>query len=225
MIEDVQITIVSSDQDYSDAMSVRRKVFVDENHIPAEHEFDGNDHSSTHVLARHKDKPVGTMRIRYFNGFVKFERMCVLPPYRKSDISEQIMQAGMSFAAQKGYEKVYGICKQELLSRWKKDGFEEIPGAAPTHQNGMTLIPICCSLPPAENVLTMQTPPEILNAREGQWDQARQSASNRLENNQAVSRLQEMLRHVRMIKHPQPEKVSARPPFKDDSHVKITLER
>ena len=170
MTDDVEIKIVHDDAEYAQAMAVRREVFVYEQNIPENKEFDGNDHGATHVLALCGGKPVGVMRIRYFNGFVKFERMCVLKGYRKSDISERIMQKGMEFAAQKGYDKVYGICKKELLSRWKKDGFSEIPGAEPTEQNGMILIPVCARLPEVPNVLTMQTPAEILNAREGEWD-------------------------------------------------------
>ena len=169
MINDVDIKIVTTDDEYAQMMSVRRQVFVDEHHIPENMEFDGNDHSSTHVLAVADGKPVGTMRIRYFNGFVKMERMCVLKPYRKTDVSERIMRKGMEFSAQKGYDKVYGICKKELLNRWMKDGFKPIPGAMTVEQNGMTLIPIYCDLQVPENSLTMQTPTEILNMKEGSW--------------------------------------------------------
>lgn len=168
-MSDVDIKIVTTDDEYAQAMTVRRAVFVNEHHIPENMEFDGNDHSSTHVLAVADGKPVGVMRIRYFNGFVKMERMCVLPEYRKTDISERIMRKGMEFSAQKGYDKVYGICKKELLSRWMKDGFEPVPGAASVQQNGMTLIPIFCNLQVPDNALTMQTPAEILNMKEGSW--------------------------------------------------------
>ena len=170
MTDGVEIKIVHDDEEYAQAMAVRREVFVREQGIPENKEFDGNDHGATHVLALCDGKPVGVMRIRYFNGFVKFERMCVLKNYRKSDISERIMQKGMEFAAQKGYDKVYGICKKELLNRWEKDGFAKIPGAEPTEQNGMILIPVYAQLPEVPNVLTMQTPAEVLNAREGEWD-------------------------------------------------------
>ncbi len=170
MVDEVKIKIVGTDDEYAQAMAVRREVFVKEQHIPEEKEFDGNDHCSTHVLAVHNGKPVGVMRIRYFNGFVKFERMCVLREYRKTDVSECIMQTGMEFAAKKGYEKVYGICKKELLNRWQRNGFFAIPGAPTVEQNGMTLVPVCGQLPKVQNVLTMQTPTEILNAREGAWD-------------------------------------------------------
>lgn len=165
----LEIKIAITDEDYAHAMRVRDLVFVQEQGIPKQKEFDGNDHMATHVLALDNGKPIGTMRIRYFASFVKFERMCVLEPYRKSDVAEQIMQKGMLFCAEKGYEKVYGVCKKELLARWKKDGFEPIPNVAPTVQNAMILVPVCCNLPKVKNMINMQTPPEIINAREGEW--------------------------------------------------------
>lgn len=197
MKENFDFRIVSSDKEYAQAMDVRRQVFVDEHKIPEFLEYDGNDHSSTHVLALDRGKPVGTMRIRYFNGFVKFERMCVLPDYRKTDVSEHIMRKGMVFAATKGYDKVYGVCKKELLPRWKKNGFEPIKGVNPVSQNGMTLVPVSCSLPTVENQITINTPAEILNAREGEWDFALQKQTVR---DKLSSNIAQMLEHVRMLK-------------------------
>ena len=165
----LEIKIVSSDADYAKAMEVRERVFVEEQGILKQKEFDGNDHNATHILALADGKPVGTMRIRYFNGFVKFERMCVLPKFRKTNASEQIMQKGMHFCAEKGYEKIYGVCKKELLARWKQNGFEPIPNVSPTIQNGMTLVPVMCPIPKTENCISLETPPEILNAKEGEW--------------------------------------------------------
>jgi predicted GNAT family N-acyltransferase len=173
-----EIKIVTTDEEYAQAMSVRHRVFVEEYGIPAKKEYDGNDHCSTHLLAVVDGNPVGTMRIRYFNGFVKFERMCVLPAYRKTDCSEQIMQKGMVFAAQKGYRTIYGVCKQELLPRWKKNGFEPIADAPSVEQNGMTLVPVQCPLPDVGQRICLQTSPEILNAKEGQWFESPAEAEN-----------------------------------------------
>ena len=92
----LEIKIVTSDDDYDKAMNVRRAVFVHEEKIPESKEFDGNDHCATHVLALLDDKPIGTMRIRYFNGFVKFERMCVLPEFRKMSLNRLCKKGSIS---------------------------------------------------------------------------------------------------------------------------------
>ena len=165
----LDILIVSNEKEYAQAMAVRREVFVDELKIAENKEFDGNDFGATHILALDNGVPVGTMRIRYFSDFVKMERMCVIKDYRKTDASEQIMQKAMKFAAQKGYKKTYGVCKKELLNRWKQNGFEPVLRAPCVEQNGMTLVPVYAYLPEVDNFITMQTNPDILNAKEGDW--------------------------------------------------------
>lgn len=209
MTKDITIKIVSTDEDYSHAMSVRRSVFVDEYKIPARLEFDGNDHGATHILALCGENPVGTMRIRYFNGFVKFERMCVLSAYRKTDISEKIMRKGMQFVAQKGYQTVYGVCKKELLERWSQDGFEKILGVEPVEQNGMTLVPIHCSLPLPQNRITMQTPLNVLNAKEGDWDWENSAEQNETQKRwkNINHKLRRLTQQIHNIKKPKSEKV------------------
>ncbi len=165
----VDIRIVSNIKEYTDAMFVRRSVFVDEQKIAPENEFDGNDFNASHVIAYVDDNPVGTMRLRYFSEFVKIERLCVLKDLRKTNVSDLIIRAGLSFCAQKGYEHAHAICKKELLGRWAKEGFSPVEGALSVEQNGMTLIPIEKKLERPEHYITIQTSPEILNLKEGEW--------------------------------------------------------
>lgn len=208
-----KLIIVRDEQEFAQAMEVRRNVFVKEHQIPEYLEFDGNDFCATHILALVNGQPAGTMRIRYFKDFVKFERMCVLKPFRKTDISEQIMQKGKEFAAYKGYSKVYGICKKELLKRWEADGFLQIPETTPVLQNGMVLLPIYAPLQVPSNALTMQTATEILNAREGEWAKAEEEqakAQNLEQFNEGITRL---LHQVHLLKdEAKPE--NSHPPFK-----------
>ena len=204
MEEKIDIKIVTTDKEYAQAMDLRRRVFVCEQHIPEELEFDGNDHSSTHVMALSAGKPVGVMRIRYFNGFVKFERMCVLPAYRKTDISEQIMRKAMEFSAQKGYDKVYGVCKKELLHRWQRNGFDTIAGTEPIMQNGMTLLPIIGPLPKTDEMISINTDPTIINKKEGEWFGGCQNADNerRLAKLDAMRQMAHNLRNEDVVTMP-----------------------
>lgn len=61
----IEIVVVQKQADFDEAMKIRRKVFVEEQKIPEEKEFDGNDFVSTHLLAKVDGVAVGTMRIRY----------------------------------------------------------------------------------------------------------------------------------------------------------------
>ncbi len=170
---DIIVELATSEDLYKAVKAVRKQVFVKEQGIPENEEFDGNDFCSAHIVAyiqkRHRKLPIGTMRIRFFSDFVKFERMAVTRNFRKTNVSANIMQYGFDYVAQKGYHKIYGMCKKELLSRWQRCGYHEIEGADRVVQNGMTLIPICCDIPQNEHALTMVSNPSLLTAKEGHW--------------------------------------------------------
>lgn len=175
---DIKVELANSEELRKAVMAVRRQVFVKEQGIPENKEFDGNDFCAAHVVAyiqkRHRKLPIGTMRIRFFSDFVKFERMAVTRNFRKTSVSEDIMQYGFAYVAQKGYRKVYGMCKKELLPRWHRCGYHEIEDADKVMQNEMTLIPISCDIPKNERALTMVSDPQLLNAKEGHWYDASQ---------------------------------------------------
>ncbi len=170
---DIIVKLVHLDEEYAAAMSVRRQVFVEEIGIPENREFDGNDHCAVHIIAYSKKsgniKPIGTMRIRSFAGFVEFERMAVIKDYRKSNVSDAIMQYGFNYVSEKGYSFVCGRCKKELLPRWQECGYQRIPGSKPFEQNGMVLLPIYRVLPENPRAVKMKSPQEILTALEGHW--------------------------------------------------------
>lgn len=155
------------------AEAVRKRVFIQELGIPEGQEFDGNDKCAARVVAYIQKKqrkiPIGTMRIRFFADFVKFERMAVMRGYRKTNVSEDIMQYAYNYVAIKGYRHVCGMCKKELLPRWQRSGYYVIKDAPIVEQNGMTLIPICRDLPPHPRALTMTSDPSLLIAPEGYW--------------------------------------------------------
>ena len=50
--EDVEIAVAQNQTDFDGMMVVRRQVFVDEQNIPENQEFDGNDFGATHILAK-----------------------------------------------------------------------------------------------------------------------------------------------------------------------------
>ena len=170
---DIKIELVTSKELYNCAMSVRRNVFVKEQGIAEDKEFDGNDFCAAHVVAyiqrKYKKFPVGTMRIRFFSDFAKFERMAVIPRFRKTDVSENIMQFGFNYVSEKGYRTVYGMCKKELLTRWKKCGYSNISGAESIEQNDMELIPIKKTLSKNSKALTLKSNPKLLTLKEGSW--------------------------------------------------------
>ncbi len=173
----IRVELVTSEELWKMAEAVRKKVFVKEQGIPENKEFDGNDFCAAHVVSYaevgKRKMPIGTMRIRFFSDFVKFERMAILESFRKTGASERIMEYGIKYASEKGYKSVYGMCKKELLPRWEDCGYRPIEGLPKVEQNGMELIPIQLVIPDNPRAIRIGTRPQLLTALEGHWDEVR----------------------------------------------------
>lgn len=201
MSDFVDIKVVSSQKEFDDAMLVRRQVFVDEQKISPELEFDGNDFSATHLVAYFEGSPVGTIRLRYFKDFVKIERLCITKNMRKTNTSALLIESSLSLCAAKGFEHVHALCKKELLDRWAKAGFFPIENAPSVSQNGMTLVPIAKKLTLPQDHITLQTSPEILNLREGEWFEAQKiGGSSALDRAEQIKHFASMTNKIRTLK-------------------------
>ena len=96
VVSDITIRAITADQpDMKVCYSVRRKVFIEEQQVPAEIEMDANDKTATHILATAGDDntPVGAARIVYVDdGKVgKIGRVCVHSEHRGKGIGRQIV--------------------------------------------------------------------------------------------------------------------------------------
>lgn len=77
--------------------AVRRKVFIVEQGVPEELEWDGEDPGAIHVLAHLDNIPIGTGRL-LLSGHIG--RMAVLQPYRGRGIGSKMLKHLLVLAAQ-----------------------------------------------------------------------------------------------------------------------------
>ena len=78
----IAVKQVRSIKEKKHAISIRRKVFVEEMNIPENIEIDKHDESAKHILAYIENKPIGTARWRKTSHGLKLERFAVLKEYR-----------------------------------------------------------------------------------------------------------------------------------------------
>jgi predicted GNAT family N-acyltransferase len=100
---------ISNDEDLWAAFQIRKEVFVKEQGVPLEDEFDQFDKLNVpceHILVHYNDQPVGTGRIRLVDGIGKLERICVLEPFRKFGRGKIIIQALEEIAEKLGVSQV-----------------------------------------------------------------------------------------------------------------------
>lgn len=119
-----RITLVS---DLKQAFTIRKEVFVKEQGVPLEDEFDEFDTLnglSEHILVYYNEQPVGTGRVRWVDGIGKLERICILEPYRKFGLGKVIINALEEIAEEKGVSqvKLHGQTQAEVF--YKKLGYQ-----------------------------------------------------------------------------------------------------
>ena len=100
--------------------SVRRQVFIVEQQVPEELEWDEFDETSTHFIASIDGKAIGTARLKS-DG--QIGRMAMLESYRNKGIGGQLLQHVLSTAQDKHYPKVYLHAQVEAIPFYEKHGF------------------------------------------------------------------------------------------------------
>ncbi|WP_224995997.1 GNAT family N-acetyltransferase [Cesiribacter sp. SM1] len=89
----VQVKQVANQQQLDAAFEIRRKVFVVEQEVPAEEEYDEFEESSRHFLAYTAEGlPCGTARWRYTPKGIKLERFAVLGEQRGKGAGAALVQ-------------------------------------------------------------------------------------------------------------------------------------
>ena len=115
-----EVGMVRTLDDYQKAMAIRALTYLGEQDCPYDEEYDGNDLCASHVLAYADGQPIATLRLRWFSGFGKIERVSILPPYRGSGVVKVMLAAAMEVSARKGYRRMLAQIQTRLWPLWSK---------------------------------------------------------------------------------------------------------
>ena len=117
---------ITIDENLRAAFAIRKEVFVKEQGVPLEDEFDQFDTLNglcDHILVHYNEQPVGTGRIRFMDGVGKLERICILEPYRKFGLGKIIINALEEIAEERGASQVKLHGQTQAEGFYKKLGF------------------------------------------------------------------------------------------------------
>jgi predicted GNAT family N-acyltransferase len=118
---------ITIEVDLSKAFQIRKAVFVEEQGVPLEDEFDEFDNLNgqcEHILVYYEEQPVGTGRVRWVDDFGKLERICILEPYRKFGLGKVIITALEEIAQERGAKKVKLHGQTQAEGFYKKLGYQ-----------------------------------------------------------------------------------------------------
>lgn len=118
---------ITIEEDLRKAFEIRKAVFVEEQGVPLEDEYDEFDSlngQSEHILVYFEEQPVGTGRVRWVNEFGKLERICILAPYRKYGLGKWIITALEDIAQERGATQVKLHGQTQAEGFYKKLGYQ-----------------------------------------------------------------------------------------------------
>ena len=118
---------ITVESDLEIAFSIRKEVFVEEQGVPLEGEFDEFDTLDApceHILVYYNEQPVGTGRVRWVDEFGKLERICILKPYRKFGLGKVILKALEEIAEEHGRSRVKLHGQTHAEAFYHKLGYE-----------------------------------------------------------------------------------------------------
>jgi ElaA protein len=87
------------------AWALRRRVFIEEQHVPEEIELDADDARAVHALAIESQRPVGCGRMLECGDYVKIGRMAVLAECRGTGVGRRVLEFLIEHARQRGFRR------------------------------------------------------------------------------------------------------------------------
>lgn len=168
----VTVRPVRTLDDLNRAFSIRTAVYMCEQACPYDEEFDGNDLNATHLIAELDGEPVATLRMRWFAGFAKLERVSILPKARHKSVVQVLIAHGFEVAARKGYTHMIAQIQSRLWPMWSNVMDCELrPGRRGFSFSDFDYVEVDIHLAEHPHKLTPNADPFEIIRPEGEWDQ------------------------------------------------------
>lgn len=115
---------VSTEQEYQDALAIRRKVFIEEQGVPPHLELDEFEQEAVHFVVYEEDKAIGAGRFRKYEDHVaKVERICILPEFRGRQLGNLLMDEIEQVARRQDYTSVRLNSQSNAIPFYEKRGY------------------------------------------------------------------------------------------------------
>jgi predicted GNAT family N-acyltransferase len=122
----VNVIKITSDEDRQKAFEIRQKVFVEEQCVDPELEYDQFEESSTHYLAKLDGAAVGTARWRHTDKGIKLERFAVLSEHRDKGVGKKLLESVLADVIKERASLIYLHAQMQVIPFYEKFNF--VPG-------------------------------------------------------------------------------------------------
>jgi len=138
------VRVAESEAGHEDALSVRRRVFVDGQGVDPDLEVDDHEDEATHFVAYEGGEPVGVARLReydpgeyegpasreYDEPVAKVERMAVIEAHRGEGVGRRVLEAVEAHAREQGFERARLHGQIRSAGFYETVGYERVSGTS-----------------------------------------------------------------------------------------------
>jgi predicted GNAT family N-acyltransferase len=123
----IKVIAIELPADMQRAYAIRRRVFIEEQHVPEEIEMDADDGHAFHALAILDGVAVGCGRmLEHGDSEVKIGRMAVLREFRKTGVGAHILRFLIDRARARGLRKAILHAQLTAEGFYLKEGFNPV---------------------------------------------------------------------------------------------------
>jgi predicted GNAT family N-acyltransferase len=123
LIDKFNIQIVTWASHQPQLRAVRTPVFIEEQAVTPEFEWDEIDATAVHLLATLDIEPIACLRII---GYKKIGRMAVLKEYRGRGLGAALLLEAIAICKKHGSKSVYLSAQTHAIEFYRKAGFKQI---------------------------------------------------------------------------------------------------
>jgi predicted GNAT family N-acyltransferase len=124
MIEIVKFKTEDKDK-ASIVFDIRQRVFVDEQKVSREEEYDEYEDQSMHYMLLVEKQPAGTARWRFTSDGVKLERFAILPDFRNNGAGSALVKAVLADVLPH-QKMIYLNAQVPAMNLYRRAGFEAV---------------------------------------------------------------------------------------------------
>ncbi len=168
----LSVTVARTMDDLMRVTVVRSLVYLGDQTCPFDEEFDGNDFAgATHLLLCKHGEPIGVVRLRWFAGFAKLERLAIRAEYRGGSGLLMLSRAAFRHAERKGYRCLMGHAQMRVVPFWRRYFHGRVrPGRPSFSFSDYDYVELEFDLEPPADAITIDSDPFVLLRPEGDWD-------------------------------------------------------
>ena len=124
MKNNLKIEIVKWIDGLSQLKNIREKVFIQEQKVTPQLEWDGMDEKAIHFLVFNDKAAIGCARAIVIKDHMQLGRMAVLKEYRCQGIGSALIEKAMTIAKLNQLSAIYISAQCHAIDFYKKFGFE-----------------------------------------------------------------------------------------------------